>query len=84
MQSSYAMIMLSYKTRAMGFRDAEGGVAPTAAGQLLGQLQEGLRMVLDALRNYSLAYEALGGQRDQIQAAIEAVDGMQAVDKTGS
>ena len=58
MQSSYAMIMLSYKTRAMGF--SGNGQAAT---QLLGQLSNGLQMVLDALKNYSLAYEALGGQR---------------------
>jgi hypothetical protein len=58
MQSCYAMIMLSYKTRAMGF-PGNG----EAAGRLLLQLGEGLQLVLDALKNYSLAYEALGGQR---------------------
>jgi hypothetical protein len=73
MQSSYAMIMLSYKTRAMGFGDGNGN---GAAGRLLGQLHEGLQLVLDALRNYSLAYEALGGQRDQIQAAADSVNNM--------
>jgi hypothetical protein len=72
MQSAYAMIMLGYKTRAMGF----GG--NVAAERLLGQLQEGLGQVLEALGNYSLAYEALGGQRDQIQAAVEAVENMRA------
>ncbi|KAH8602004.1 hypothetical protein B0O99DRAFT_680155 [Bisporella sp. PMI_857] len=69
MQSSYAMIMLSYKTRAMGF-SGNG----EAAVRLLGQLGEGLGMVLEALRNYSLAYEALGGQRDQIQSAADSVN----------
>lgn len=67
------MIMLGYKTRAMGF----GGNGSVAAERLLGQLQEGLGLVLEALRNYSSAYEALGGQRDQIQAAAEAVENMQ-------
>lgn len=64
MQSSYAMIMLCYKTRAMGFIGAlgsEGKDSPSA--RLLAQLHEGLQMVLDALRNYSMAYEALGGMR---------------------
>jgi hypothetical protein len=64
MQSSYAMIMLSYKTRAMGYVGAvstEGKDTPSA--RFLAQLQEGLQMVLDALRNYSKAYEALGGMR---------------------
>jgi hypothetical protein len=74
MQASYAMIMLSYKTRAMGFGMGEGSGG--AAGRLLAQLREGLGLVLDALRNYGLAYEALGGQRDQIQAAVMAVEGM--------
>ena len=74
MQASYAMIMLSYKTRAMGFGLGEGSGG--AAGRLLGQLSEGLGMILDALKNYSIAYEALGGQRDQIQAAVMAVDGL--------
>jgi len=67
------MIMLSYKTRAMGFGLGDGNVA---AERLLGQLHDGLQLVLDALKNYSMAYEALGGQRDQIQLAAEAVNGM--------
>ena len=69
------MIMLSYKTRAMVFGggDGEGNVG---AKRLLGQLSDGLQLVLDALRNYSIANEALGGQRDQIQIAAEAVNGM--------
>jgi hypothetical protein len=60
MQSSYAMIMLSYKTRAMGFM---GVVEDSPAKKLLEQLGDGLQLVLDALKNYSMAYEALGGQR---------------------
>jgi hypothetical protein len=41
-----------------------------AAVRLLGQLGEGLGMVLEALRNYSLAYEALGGQRGEFNSSI--------------
>jgi hypothetical protein len=58
------MIMLSYKTKAMGFigiASNEGMDTPSA--RLLAQLQEGLQLVLDALKNYSMAYEALGGMR---------------------
>ena len=33
------------------------------AQKLLGQLSEGLQMILAALKNYSIAYEALGGMR---------------------
>jgi len=68
------MIMLSYKTRAMGFM---GAVGDSTAKKLLAQLGEGLQLVLDALKNYSMAYEALGGQRDQIQLASNAVNNMQ-------
>jgi hypothetical protein len=64
MQSSYAMIMLSYKTKAMG---VIGGVSneekDSPSARLLAQLQEGLQLVLDALKNYSIAYEALSGMR---------------------
>ena len=57
------MIMLSYKTRAMGFGGVVDSVRGNPALKLLAQVHDGVQMVLDALRNYSLAYEALGGQR---------------------
>jgi len=89
MQAAYAMIMLSYKTHAMGF-SANG----KAATQLLGQLESGLQMVLNALKNYSMAYEAIGGQRgilpcircstqlltgisDQVQMAADSMNMME-------
>ncbi|RDW66692.1 hypothetical protein BP5796_09441 [Coleophoma crateriformis] len=75
MQSSYAMVMLSYRTRAMGFGGALDGASP--AKVLLRQLGDGLRLVLNALRNYSIAYEALGGMKDQILVAADSVDIMQ-------
>lgn len=68
------MIMLSYKTKAMGYIGAvntEGKDSPSA--RLLAQLQEGLQMVLGALRNYSMAYEALGGMRDQIESSLRSI-----------
>jgi len=72
------MIMLCYKTRAMGFIGTvsnEGKDSPSA--RLLAQLHEGLQMVLDALRNYSMAYEALGGMRDQISSAEESISSIE-------
>jgi hypothetical protein len=66
MQSSYAMIMLSYKTRAMGFGSVEGTNGEQHVDRLLCQLREGLGLVLNALRNYSVAYEALGGMRGKL------------------
>lgn len=68
MQASYAMIMLCFKTRAMGFVPGEGspvdGMSGNgAAGRLLAQLGEGVGFILDALGNYGRAYEGLGGMR---------------------
>lgn len=62
------MIMLSYKTKAMGF------MGPAiqrngAASKLLGQLNEGLGFILDALRNYASAFEAVGGMRGMLFCA---------------
>jgi len=79
--------MLSYKTKAMGFagplnntpnNNGNAGNAGDAgkenqAQKLLGQLSEGLQMILAALKNYSVAYEALGGMRDQIDVAAQSV-----------
>lgn len=78
MQSSYAMVVLSYKSRAMGF---VGGGGPAlgdvnmqeSVKKLLRRLEEGLEMILGALKNYAIAYEALGGMRDQIAVAAASV-----------
>lgn len=40
-----------------------------AATRLLAQLSDGLQLVLDALKNYSIAYEALGGQRSTLNSS---------------
>lgn len=68
------MIMLSYKTRAMGFIGFLDDGTESPAKKLLGQLGDGLQMVLDALRNYSLAYEALGGQRGEFESSVVVGD----------
>ncbi|CAG8981037.1 hypothetical protein HYALB_00008191 [Hymenoscyphus albidus] len=89
MQASYAMIMLCFKTQAMGFVP-EGGCGDAgregmgsacaggngAVGRLLAQLEEGIGLVLEALGNYGRAYEGLGGMRNQIQVAAESVKGI--------
>lgn len=69
------MIMLSYKTKAMESELGMGGMGGygEAAERLLGQLGEGLGMVVGALGNYGGAYEALGGQMVQIKKAAEVV-----------
>ncbi len=45
----------------MGFVGAVSESKDSAAIKLLEQLSEALQMVLGALKNYSIAYEALGG-----------------------
>jgi hypothetical protein len=42
--------------------------------QLLERCEEGLRSVLQALDNYSIAFEALGGMKDQVQVAIDCLN----------
>lgn len=75
MQSSYAMVMLSYRTRAIGFGGAlEGETSP--ARVLLRQLGDGLRAILNALRNYSIAYEALGGMKGITHSLSKAIYGL--------
>lgn len=66
MQSSYALIMLSYKTKAMGFAGTLGDTKGESALKLLAQLSEGLQMVLGAVKNYSIAYEAFGGMTSML------------------
>lgn len=60
------MIMLSYKTKAMGFGEMLDGKASPAT-KLLEQLQDGLQRIVSALKNYSIAYEALGGMRGMLK-----------------
>ena len=87
------MIMLCYKTRAMGFVGAVDDSLENPVSKLLAQLHDGVQLVVDALRNYSLAYEALGGMRgmfllhrdemrantllDQIESAMESINTLQ-------
>jgi len=91
MQGSYAMVMLSYKSRAMGFVGGVGGSSNISSfredgyaelsgpvKKLLERLEGGLGMILGALKNYSIAYEALGGMRDQIEVAARSVGGSKA------
>lgn len=53
--------MLSFKTKAMGFAGTLGDGREEPAMKLLAQLSDGLQMILAAVKNYSIAYEALGG-----------------------
>ncbi|MCJ1301783.1 hypothetical protein MMC08_004584 [Hypocenomyce scalaris] len=72
MQSSYAMLMLCHKTRVINCNDFTDKQNDSLVSNLLGQLRHGLQMVLGALKNYSVAFEALDGMRDQIEGALDA------------
>ncbi|GAT23036.1 C6 finger domain protein [Aspergillus luchuensis] len=65
MQSSYAMIMLCLKARAM--REPVGNDLTTSSSRSLGgfldELRQSLRQVSKALGNYAIAFEALNGMR---------------------
>lgn len=61
MQSSYALLMLCQKSRDFN-RNSTNGLAFQNG---LEELYTGLQRVLDALRNYSIAFEALGGMRSK-------------------
>jgi hypothetical protein len=69
MQSSYAMLMLSYRSR--DFQEQAEGV-----GQLLGsddladELYWGLTCVIQAVSNYATAFEALGGMKRQLRTKL--------------
>jgi hypothetical protein len=76
MQSSYAMVMLGYKAKAKELVDGvPGDRTESAVKRMLAQLQGGLTMILDALQNYTIAYEALAGMRGKLE--IDAHDASQ-------
>lgn len=98
MQSAYAMLMLCYKAHAIPLpptvpetgnsfafpTPAESGIE-LLVRSYVDQLTQGLRLVLGALENYSTAFEAVDGMRDQIGEALTAAaasfegDGMDGV-----
>ena len=56
MQSSYVIIMLYHRSMSVaGRHDEESNT------KFLGHLAYGMKYVLEALKNYSIAYEAIGG-----------------------
>ncbi|KAH0343880.1 hypothetical protein KCU81_g4970, partial [Aureobasidium melanogenum] len=72
MQSAYALLMVYHRTWVLAQQNTDAE-AQSKAAQLLGRCEEGLRRVLQALDNYAIAFEALGGMRDQIQAAVDCL-----------
>ncbi|EGE83708.1 C6 zinc finger domain-containing protein [Blastomyces dermatitidis ATCC 18188] len=70
MQSSYAMLMLYYKSRVIDHTSSVEGNPLKPSDDLADELQYGLECVISAVRNYSIAFEALDGMRDEIEGAF--------------
>lgn len=71
MQSSYALVMLGYKAKDKGVKGTIGTGTEEdredfAVQRLLRQLEDGLEMILSAMQNYTIAYEALGGMKGKL------------------
>lgn len=66
------MFMIFYKARvAKQFSpDSEIDPASDSNNRLVEELQQGLQRIIRALSNYSVAFEALDGMRDEIQGAF--------------
>lgn len=65
MQSSYTLLMVFYKTRVAKrlSPDSKNEHVEGSTDQLIAELQQGLRHIIAASSNYSLAFEALYGMR---------------------
>lgn len=85
MQSGYALLMLCFKARAFNRYNGSGGGGSgavdgtgsnTSGGNpplngFMNELQQNLRLVVRCLGNYSIAFEAMQGMRDEILGAVE-------------
>jgi len=63
MQSSYALLMLYYKSRVTDRPDGSLDSLLNNPIQLVHELRLGLGRVIGAVKNYSIAFEALDGMR---------------------
>lgn len=76
MQSAYTLLMVYHRTWVLA-QQAQERVqhedTQDKATQLLAKCDQGLRSILSALDNYAVAFEALGGMRDQVQAALDCL-----------
>ncbi|XHG05073.1 hypothetical protein AWENTII_008324 [Aspergillus wentii] len=74
-QSSYAMLMLCFKARSLnrGSNDELQSPESSTLTGFLNELQQNLRLVVKCLTNYSIAFEALQGMRDEIHQAMERI-----------
>ncbi|EPS32527.1 hypothetical protein PDE_07487 [Penicillium oxalicum 114-2] len=73
MQSSYAMLMIFYKARVAKqlSSDTENELVSNATDPIVEELRLGLQRIITAISNYSLAFEALDGMRDEVHGAYQ-------------
>ncbi|CAG8239465.1 unnamed protein product [Penicillium salamii] len=76
-QSSYAMFMIYYKARvAKQLSPVQNEKGDDSTGQLIEELRQGLGRIIAAVSNYSIAFEALDGMRDEIEGAYKTAFSM--------
>ncbi|CAI7582741.1 unnamed protein product [Penicillium bialowiezense] len=79
-QSSYAMFMIYYKARvAKQLSPDQNDKSGDSTRQLIEELRQGLERVITAVSNYSLAFEALDGMRDEIEGAYKTAFSMASI-----
>ncbi|KAL5341553.1 hypothetical protein BJX70DRAFT_40428 [Aspergillus crustosus] len=66
MQGSYALLMVFYK---MSVENHVLGEMANGHGTFAEELRQGLERIITAVSNYTIAFEALDGMRDDIQGA---------------
>ncbi|KAJ5620628.1 transcriptional regulator family: Fungal Specific TF [Penicillium lagena] len=74
MHSSYTLLMVFYKARVAKrlSPDSENDYVEGSTDQLIAEIRQGLQHIIAASSNYSLAFEALDGMRDEIKGAYQA------------
>ncbi|KAE8149922.1 C6 finger domain protein [Aspergillus avenaceus] len=73
MQSSYAMLMLSLKARAIQTAgpDSVSLLDAASLSDFRNELYHNLRLIIKCLANYAIAFEAIQGIMDKLERAIE-------------
>ncbi|GFF41489.1 maltose fermentation regulatory protein MAL13 [Aspergillus udagawae] len=71
MQGSYALLMIFYKATVEKQMSPDYGNESTnsASDRLIEEIRQGLERVIETVKNYAIAFEALDGMRDEIEGA---------------
>lgn len=66
------MFMLFYKARVANqlSPDSENELASNSTDRLVEEMRQGLRRIIEAVSNYSLAFEALDGMRGEFLCLV--------------